>query len=75
MNKKLVEIVAEMFFIDEAEVTPELTAEMVDTWDSLNHLRLITALEVEFGIKFSMTEIQSLENVSQLDALITQHTK
>jgi acyl carrier protein len=29
-------------------------------WDSLNHLRLVTALEEAFGIRFTMREVPEL---------------
>jgi acyl carrier protein len=70
MNIKLAEIAAEIFFLDEDEVKPELTPDDVDLWDSLNHLRLITAVELEFGVKFSMNDIQSIDSISRLDELV-----
>jgi acyl carrier protein len=70
MNIKLAEIAAEIFFLDEDEVKHELTPDDVDLWDSLNHLRLITAVELEFGVKFSMNDIQSIDSISRLDELV-----
>jgi acyl carrier protein len=74
MNIKLAEIAAEIFFLDEDEVRPELTPDDVALWDSLNHLRLITAVETEFGIKFSMNDIQSIDSISKLNELVESHT-
>jgi len=73
MNTKLVELVAEIFFLDEDEVKPELTPDDVDLWDSLNHLRLITAIEVEFDVTFSMSDIQSIDSISKLNELVEQY--
>ena len=70
MNNKLAEIVAEIFFLDEDEVKPELTPEDVALWDSLNHLRLVTAVEAEFGIKLSMSDIESIDSISRLNEII-----
>lgn len=70
MDMKLAEIAAEIFFLDEDEVKPELTPDDVALWDSLNHLRLITAVETEFGVKFSMNDIQSIDSISKLDELV-----
>jgi len=70
MNVKLVEIVADIFFLDEDEVKPALTPDDVDLWDSLNHLRLITAVETEFDVSFSMSDIQSIDSISRLNDLI-----
>ncbi len=70
MNNKLTEIIAEIFFLDEDEVKPELTPDDVALWDSLNHLRLITAVESELDVQFSMNEIQSINSISRLNELI-----
>jgi acyl carrier protein len=58
--------------LDEPDLvlTPELSAKDVDTWDSLSHIRLIVAIEQEFRIKFGTREIDGLNNVGELAALI-----
>ena len=72
MNPKLVEIVAELFDLEAAAVDAALTPEDVELWDSMNHLRLVSAVEEEFGIKLSMQEIESIRNLGILQALIEQ---
>lgn len=72
MNKKLLSIVSEIFFLDEEEVTLELTPDDVETWDSLNHLILVTAVEKEFGIKLSMKDIESISNLDKLNRLVEE---
>lgn len=58
--------------LDEPDLvlTPQLSARDVDTWDSLSHIRLIVAIEQEFRIKFGTREIDGLNNVGELAALI-----
>ena len=58
-------------FDDEAFVAkPGLTADDVEEWDSLSHLRLITTVQKGFGIKFSAAEIGKLHNIGDLAQLI-----
>lgn len=42
------------------------TARDVENWDSLNHLELILSVEEQFGIKFSLGELQDMKNVGML---------
>ena len=56
------------------QILAQLTPDDVALWDSLNHLRLITAVETEFGVKFSMNDIQSIDSISKLDELIEAQT-
>jgi acyl carrier protein len=74
LNEKLVEIVAELFELDPAAVDDALTPEDVELWDSMNHLRLVSAVEEEFRIKLSMQEIESIRSLAVLRALVEQHT-
>jgi len=49
-----------------------MTPENVDKWDSLNHLRLVTALEQQFGIRLSMQDIQSMQSIASLKTVVGQ---
>jgi len=75
VNEKLTELVSELFDIDPSVVSDELTPEDVDQWDSLNHLRLVTAVEQEFEIKLSTSDIESITSLAVLRALIEQHAR
>jgi acyl carrier protein len=68
--QRLTEIFQEVFDEDSIEVTPKLSADDVDGWDSLTHIRLVLTIEKAFKIKFSTSEIVKLENVGDLVALI-----
>lgn len=60
----------DVFDDDSIVVTPELTADDVDEWDSLRHIRLVAAIEKRFGLSFSAAEVGRLKNVGQLVSLI-----
>ena len=72
MHDKLTEIVSELFDLNPTSVRDELTPEDVELWDSLNHLRLITAVEQEFAIRLSTGDIESITSLAVLRALIEQ---
>jgi len=75
LNEKVTEIVADIFELDETEVADELTPDMVDIWDSLSQLRLVTAIEQDFDIKLSMDEIETIDSVGRLKRLVAEHVK
>jgi acyl carrier protein len=68
--QQLTGVFAEVFDDDAIVLTPTTTAEDVDGWDSLNHIRLIVSVEKAFQIKFSTPEIAKLKNVGEFVALI-----
>ncbi len=67
---KLTEIFHDVFDDDSIQVTPELTADDVDEWDSLTHIRLVLGVEKKFGLKFSAAEVGRLKNVGEFVSLI-----
>jgi acyl carrier protein len=66
----LARVFNDVFDDETIEVTPQLTANDVDGWDSLTHIRLILSVEKAFKIKFTNSEIGKLENVGALVGLI-----
>lgn len=66
------DIMADVFDLDDLDITRETTAEDIEEWDSLSHIRLVVAIERAFGIKFSNSEIEGLANVGELVDVIQQ---
>jgi acyl carrier protein len=52
------------------------TAADVESWDSLNHIQFVVAIEKHFKIKFTRAEIGAWQNVGDLaDAVERKLTK
>jgi len=51
-------------------VATTTTAKDVPGWDSITHITLVIELEMRFGVKFAMAEIERLRNVGELVALL-----
>jgi acyl carrier protein len=52
----------------------DLTAASVPGWDSLTHVKFILAVERAFGVRFTMSEIGSFENLGQLARAVHRKT-
>jgi acyl carrier protein len=66
LQDKLNRIFCEVFDDDDIRITPEMTANDVDGWDSLSHVNLIVAVESKFKITFSQKELLTFKNVGGL---------
>jgi acyl carrier protein len=62
------DLLADIFEISPDQVTPNLSADTVDTWDSFRHLQAILAIEGEYGIQFDPQRIPELTSVALLQA-------
>ncbi len=71
--QKLRTIISTILRLPEERVTDDLSAEDVDTWDSLNHISIIGAMEQEFGITLPTENLGALMSVAQLKKLLTEH--
>lgn len=68
--EQLTQVFQDVFDDDELAITPDLTADDVEEWDSLSHIRLVLSVERAFKVKFSAAEVDKLKNVGDLVALI-----
>jgi acyl carrier protein len=66
----VLEVMEDVFDVDNLDVTPKTTADDIEEWDSLSHIRLIVAIERKFKIEFKNSEIGNLKNVGDLIGLI-----
>ena len=69
--KKITQIARDVFDNDEVELTEQSTAAEVEEWDNLSHLSLVSDVEDEFGVTFTLAEVTGSKNVGEfIDAII-----
>tara|TARA_B100000780_G_C21095661_1_gene441864 strand:+ start:288 stop:530 length:243 start_codon:yes stop_codon:yes gene_type:complete len=70
ITMKLQGVFREVFDDESIEITESMSANDLEAWDSLNHVRLVVSAEEEFNITLSTTDVADLQNVGQLIDLI-----
>jgi acyl carrier protein len=65
-------ILRDLLLDDSIVLTMETRREDIPNWDSFNYINFIVAVEIEFGVKFKVADIESFENVG---AIVTEMTK
>lgn len=60
------EIFLDVLDLDAVELSDATTADDIDEWDSLSHIRLVVTVERHFKIKFSNAEIEGFTRVGDL---------
>ena len=48
------------------EVTADMKRDDIPEWDSLAHLRIVTAVEEEFGLRLTMDQIAELKSIADI---------
>lgn len=64
--EKLNLIFRTVFEDDDIVISPAMTANDVDGWDSLSHVNLIVAVENAFSIRFNRKELLTFRNIGDL---------
>lgn len=67
---KVQDVMCDVFDVDDLEITEATTANDLEEWDSLSHIRFMITLERVFGFKFLNEEIAELKNVGDLVTVI-----
>ncbi|KPK42855.1 MAG: hypothetical protein AMJ78_00900 [Omnitrophica WOR_2 bacterium SM23_29] len=68
--KSLKNILSKVLEIEEDKINDELTPADVETWDSFNGLILVSELESNFKIKFTMEEVTSVKCVKDIKEVL-----
>ena len=73
---KKVEDIFRDIFDDQSLVLKETTnSELIEDWDSLNHINLVSAIEKEFKIRFALGELIALKDVGAMIDLMIEKLK
>lgn len=63
-------IIADVLDEEDLLITRDTTAEDVEDWDSLAQIQIIAAIEKELNIKFSLQEIQQLNQANTVGCTV-----
>ncbi|SES69660.1 acyl carrier protein [Nitrosomonas marina] len=63
-------IFQDTFTEDNYSFSINTTRDDIEEWDSLSHIRLLTAIEANFGVQFDLDEIGNMIDVSTIVDLL-----
>lgn len=75
VSERLKNVILRELDLEDFPIEDSTTANMVPGWDSLSHVRIIIAVEAEFGVRFKTLEVIRMRNVGELQELLTKKTE
>ena len=69
------DIFRDIFDEDDMVIEDKTNSDEIEDWDSLNHINLVSAIEKEFKIKFTLVELMSLKDVGAMVDLMIEKLK
>jgi acyl carrier protein len=61
-------ILRDLLLDDSIVLTMQTRRENIPNWDSFNYINFIVAVEIKFGVKFKVADIESFANVGAIVA-------
>jgi len=68
-------VMSSIFSIPVEDISDNTSSETISSWDSLNHMKLIVALEEEFNVEFSDDQILNMFSYSSIAKIISELNK
>jgi acyl carrier protein len=66
MHERVKLVIGSILDLDPNSIDESTRAASTDSWDSMNHIKMVVALEEEFNVTFDVEEIQSLLSYSDI---------
>lgn len=66
---------ADALEMEHSDIRDDASIHTIASWDSLQHLRLVMALQEEFGVRFGDREIPDLISFAAIQEAITKKMK
>lgn len=72
MEERVKAIMADILLIEISSINDQSSMDIIDRWDSLAQIDLVTALEEEFGITFEVEEFETMTSFSDIIDTLAQ---
>lgn len=73
--KKVQIIFQDIFDDDTLKISEGTSAVDIEAWDSLTHINILAAIQDEFSVSFSMSEIAEMKSVGDIISEIQKKIK
>jgi acyl carrier protein len=74
VSDRLKRVILKELGLDEFAIQDDTVATHVPGWDSLSHIRVLVAVEKEYGIRLKSLEVLRMKNVGDLQRLVDAKT-
>jgi acyl carrier protein len=72
IREKVKRVMAATFHVPAEQIPDDATPENVKGWDSLGHIELMLALEMEFGVPLPTEKIIDLVNLEAIEGFLQE---
>jgi acyl carrier protein len=74
MTERIYDVVASVLRVPRESLNDASSPDTIAEWDSLRHLQIVLALEEALGIQLTVEEIEAMQSVGVIQAIVESHT-
>ena len=75
METRIRKILSSVLDVSEEKLDKNSSAMTIESWDSLNHMKLVVALEEELNVKFTDQEILEMQSLALIEYTVKEALK
>ena len=75
MKEQIIELLSQYLDIAPSDIGPDFNKLDCSNWDSIAHLTIVAELEAEFDCSFEPEEMETMNSLKQILALVGQKTQ
>ena len=75
ITNEIIQIIASVLALEKSQITLDSSIQNTFNWDSLNHLRILTAIEAKYGCMLKIEEISTVESVRDWVEIIQRYQR
>lgn len=64
------QVISDVLGVPASSLTPSSSPETIESWDSVQHLSLVMALESSLGVQFAPEDIEKMRTVGDIERLV-----
>jgi acyl carrier protein len=65
-------LAADVLRVPRSQVDESSTPEQIESWDSIQHVSLVVAIEQQFGLEFDPDEISQMESIGRIRDIVSR---
>ena len=74
ISMRVCAIIADVLEINVSELSGSSGPASVEKWDSIAHINSVNAMEIEFGFKFLLSDLENIRTVSDFSRFVKANT-
>jgi acyl carrier protein len=63
-------IASDLFVVPAGQITADSSPKNIETWDSIQHLNLVLALEEKYGFQLSPEEMEQMQSIGMITTMV-----